>query len=228
MARVESMPYRLPEAAARPARVAGPARCGPPGRGADDGSGAAAGEGEARERQEEERSAAQEAVPGPVPCDPDRPGQLRRLRHRPRARPEVLRRLLARRPGARLRNPPQQPPRRRRAAAADPQRQARRGGRAALPGPGRRAVLVARGFGRLHDRTAVHPRRLRLFVDGREHLLEQPGRLGGRRLQLFNQWKQSAWHNANMRDATVTQHGIGRARGTNGTWYWTTTFGRPA
>lgn len=44
----------------------------------------------------------------------------------------------------------------------------------------------------------------------------------------FTWWKGSPGHNANMLSSNFTEIGIGRGRSTNGTWYWTTNFGRPA
>ncbi|CAA9576910.1 MAG: Transporter [uncultured Thermomicrobiales bacterium] len=45
--------------------------------------------------------------------------------------------------------------------------------------------------------------------------------------QTFNQWKNSAGHNANMLSANFGAIGIGRAYGASSTykWYWTATFG---
>ena len=41
-------------------------------------------------------------------------------------------------------------------------------------------------------------------------------------------WRQSTGHYANMVSPNFTEIGIGRARASNGAWYWTTTFGRPS
>lgn len=46
--------------------------------------------------------------------------------------------------------------------------------------------------------------------------------------EAFNWWRGSTEHNNNMLSTNFTQLGIGRAQSTSGTWYWTTTFGRPA
>jgi uncharacterized protein YkwD len=44
----------------------------------------------------------------------------------------------------------------------------------------------------------------------------------------FAAWRSSSGHNENMLGSNFTQLGVGRAQGSVGTWYWTTTFGRPA
>jgi uncharacterized protein YkwD len=41
----------------------------------------------------------------------------------------------------------------------------------------------------------------------------------------FTWWRNSSGHNANMLSANFTEIGIGRARSSTGTWYWTTDFG---
>ena len=45
--------------------------------------------------------------------------------------------------------------------------------------------------------------------------------------EAFNWWRGSTGHNDNMLSTNFTQLGIGRAQSPSGTWYWTTTFGRP-